>query len=214
MTLRSRNVSPSESVTAGRSSDLLVFLWPVLTSLLIGAITVGLSAHPPRWLEFVPQKISRVIGGIAEIARHSRNPRGTTLIMGWQWAFLPWYVAIWFGRFAPWRTKIRAATRAKASSLRPRQRILVVVGLLFFSAYILGDLALIPFPTLVNSRWAYPATTADPLLLPIYKSSVFLMFYGWVSPFCETTLWWMFFSMAINVSYYLGIHRSEWPQRD
>lgn len=199
----------SETISAGRPADLLVFLWPMLTSLLIGVLTVGLSAHSPRWLEYVPDKIEGAIVGISEIARHSRNPRGTTLIMGWQWAFLPWYVAIWFGRFAPWRTEIRAATRAKASSLRPRQRVLAVVGLLYFLAYILGDLTLIPIPTLINSRWAYPTAVASPFLQPIYKSSVFLMFYGWISPVCETTVWWAFCSLAINLPYYLGIRRSQ-----
>ena len=203
---RNETSRPGRPDTVG-AAELRVFLWPALISLFIGLLSVDLSAQMPHWLSSIPKGVALFVAGIRGIAEYSNQPASVVNIMGFQWMFCLWYLAIWFGRFAPWESRIRAGTIKKATSLRPVQRMWFVVGYLILLAYLSGDVGLIGFPTLLNSRFAYPPTVATPILRPIYTSNVALMMYAWISPFCEATILWMFVNATLNFLDYVGLRR-------
>lgn len=190
-------------------SQLKALLWPMGLSLLIGMLTLALSAHPPRWVLYLPEGMVGLVGGINGVAQSSESPTAVVLIMGYQWVFLPWYAAVWFIMVNPLNKATRTAMEAKAASLRPGQRILFVAGFLYLVAYVLGDFGVISFPTFFNARWAYPLSTASLFLHPIYRSRGALMLYAWISPMCEAGLWFMLCNAIVNFRAFLGFHRSD-----
>ncbi len=200
----------TKSMSSGVNySDLTLFLWPMAIGLLVGVLTVALAGHAPQWLEYLPQRTATIVSGMDGIARSSEHPSEAILIMGYQWLFLPWYAAVWFIKFGPWKKAIRMTTAAKAATLRPGQRVLALIGELYLAAYALGDFGVIPVPTMINARWAYPWDAAVFFLRPIYHSNVLLMLYAWVSPVCESVVWWLLINFTLNILLYLGLHRSN-----
>ena len=163
---------------------------------------------PPTWATSSASVVSWVAPGVSGIAQYSSNPAKVSIVIALQWLFLIWYLAVWFYRFAPWQARIRDATRKKAASLRAGQRGLFVIGYCVLFAYVLGDVQLIGFPTLLNGRFAASPDAAALVLRPIYRSSVALLIYAWASPFLEATILWMFANFTFNVSSYLGVRKS------
>jgi hypothetical protein len=160
-------------------------------------------------LLYLPNQIAGLVSGIDGIAQSSEHPKVVVLIMGYQWAFLPWYAAVWFTTINPLKKTVRTAMEAKAASMRPGQRILFVIAVLCLIAYVLGDFGVISFPTFVNARWAYPLSGASLVLRPIYSSRVALMLYAWISPICEAGLWYMLCNAIVNIRAFLGPRRAD-----
>jgi hypothetical protein len=195
----------STPVAAG---ELVAFAWPAIVSLCAGVLVLLLGrgwAVPEN--ATVSQVITTLVPGIAGIARYTQNPQAVTLIMASQWVFLPWYLAVWFYKLAPWDKQVRAATIRKSKTLRSPQRVLFVVAYVFLCFYILGELQVVDFATLLNSRFAYPPDKAALLVRPIYDSDVALLIYSWLSPFCEATILWAFANFTLNLPNYLGLHQ-------
>lgn len=194
--------------TSGRP-EIKFLLWPTGLSLLTGVLSLAFAAHPSGWLLYLPNEIAGLVSGIDGIAHSSEHPKAVVLIMGYQWVFLPWYAAVWFIIVSPLKRAVRTAMEAKASSLRPGQRILFVIAVLFLIAYVLGDFGVISFPTFLNAHWAYPLSRASMLLRPIYRSRTALMVYAWISPFCEAGLWYMLCNAIVNIRAFLGFRRAD-----
>jgi hypothetical protein len=190
-----------------QASQLMVFLWPALSSLLIGFVLVALTPTPPQWFTSLARLLSFLVPAIAAIPEYSADQSTASLLMTSEWVFVFWYLQVWFGKFAPWRSEIRAATRKKAAELRPGQRAFALFGYLVLLAYLLGDLQLINFPTFLNSRFAYPPDTASLLVRPIYGSNTALMLYAWISPFGEATILWIIANATVNLPSYLGLSK-------
>ena len=200
--------TPSVNSTTASYSQLALFLWPAALSLVSGILLTAFEPPLPESLASLSQALSVIIPGIGEIAKYTTRPSTAKLLMTCQWVFLFWYLGIWFGRIAPWKPNIRSATARKAATLRPGQRVVFVIGYLVLLAYLLGDLQLIGFPTLLNSKFAYPPASASLLLRPIYKSNAALLVYAWISPFCEATILWMIANFTINLPAYLGLRKT------
>lgn len=188
---------------------LKYLLLPMGVSLLIGVLSLVLSEHPSAWLLYLPNRIADLVSGIYGIARSSGHPEIVLLIMGYQWVFLPWYAAVWLIIINPFNKTVRIAIETKAASMRPGQRILFVIVVLYLIAYVLGDFGVISFPTFVNAHWAYPLSRATPVLRPIYSSRVALMLYAWLSPICEAGLWYMLCNAIVNIREFLGINHAN-----
>jgi hypothetical protein len=54
-------------------------------SSLIDMLTLALSAHPPRWVLYLPKGMAGLIGGINGVDQSSESPTAVVLIMGYQW---------------------------------------------------------------------------------------------------------------------------------
>jgi hypothetical protein len=160
-------------------------------SLVVGLLTVIFAAQVPDWMRYPAQFCAGEIHSIAGIAGYSQHPSTVVLIMGWQWAFLPVYLIIWFATLPPWSRAVQVRITAKLRAIDRRTRRYMIFGFLFMAAYVLADVGLIPyFPTMLNARWAYPPSQASPLVLPIYNSNIVLMIYAWFSPIAEVSIWW------------------------
>jgi hypothetical protein len=171
-------------------------------SFFVGVLTVAFSTELPQWVHYPAQLIAGAVRSIEGIARSSQQPSTVVLIMGWQWAFLPLYVGIWFSRLAPWSHGVRDRIEVRLRVIDKRTRRVMVLGCLFMAVYVLADIGLIPhFPTLFNAKWAYPPSHAALWLRPIYHSDFLLMIYAWFSPIAEVCIWWTL------IAYFPHLHK-------
>lgn len=183
---------------------LTVILLPVAVSFGVGILTVVFSVRMPMWAHYLPTEVASLVSGVAGIARYSADPRSVVLIMGYQWVFMPWYIVVWFIKFAPWRN-MPAGSGATFYSMPRGKRLRMLAVFLALVVYALGDLGVIHIPTMTNSEWAYPPERAIPLLRSIYISDTMLMLYAWSSVVCEVVAWWALFSIARFVPALLGL---------
>lgn len=183
-------------------------LLSTVPSLLVGLLTVAFSTQLPQWVHYPAQLIAGAIRSVEGIARSSQHPSTVVLIMGWQWAFLPLYIGIWFTRLAPWSRGVQDRVGAKIRSSDKRTRRAMVFGCLFMAIYVLADVGLIPhFPTLFNAKWAYPSSHAALWVRPIYHSDFLLMIYAWLSPIIEVCIWWALIAYVPHLQRLLGNSR-------
>lgn len=172
---------------AGRIGVLL----STIPSLVVGVLTVVFSTHIPQAMRYPAEFAANAVRSIQDIAHWSQQPSTVVLIMGWQWAFVPIYIGIWFAKLSPWNRALQARIGARIEAMDSRTRVKVAIGCLFMVVYVLADVGLIPFfPTAFNAKWAYPPSQATPWLLPIYHSDSFLMLYAWFSTIAEVSIWW------------------------
>lgn len=180
-------------------------LLSTIPSFVVGVLTVALATQLPQRIHYPAQFIAGEIRGIEGIVRSSQQPSTVVLIMGWQWAFLPLYIGIWFTRLAPWSRGVQDRIAARLGMSDKRTRRAMIFGCLFMAVYVLADIGLIPyFPTLFNARWAYPPSHAALWLLPIYHSNFLLMIYAWLSPIVEVCVWWALIAYIPHLPKLLG----------
>lgn len=180
-------------------------LLSTVPSFVVGVFTVAFSTHLPQWLHYPAQLIADIIRSIEGIANSSRQSSTVVLIMGWEWAFLPLYIGIWFTRLAPWSRGVQDRIVARLRVSDKRTRGAMVFGCLFMAVYVLADIGLIPFfPTFFNAKWAYPQSHAALWVLPIYHSNFLLMIYAWLSPIVEVCVWWALIAYIRHLPKLLG----------
>lgn len=166
-------------------------LLSTVPSFVVGVLTVVFGTQFPQWIHYPAQLIAGVVRSIDSIASSSQQPSTVVLIMGWQWAFTPFYIGIWFTKLAPWSRGVQDRIGAKLDASDKPTRRAMAVGCLVMALYVLADIRLIPyFPTLFNAKWAYPPSHAALWVLPIYHSNFLLMIYAWLSPIVEVCIWW------------------------
>lgn len=183
-------------------------VFSTVPSFVIGVLTVAFSAQLPQWIHYPPQLIADVIRSIGGIANSSEQPSTVVLIMGWQWAFLPLYVGLWFTRLAPWSRGVQDRVEARLRVSDKRARRATIFGCLSMIVYVLADIGLVPlFPTFFNAKWAYPRDQAAHWVLPIYHSNFLLMIYAWLSPIVEVCVWWALIAYILQLAKLLGSSR-------
>jgi hypothetical protein len=169
----------------------------VITSSIVLTSAVG------YWLSRVLPLMVRLVPSIATISGGTANPMISAIILAIQWLFAPVYVFLWFYLFPPWSRRM-AQTISNAREKLPSGRRVVgmSIGIIFFSAWLLGDFGVIDFPTFYNGKYVYPLAGAVPQLKLVYGSSTLLAIYAWFGPFAEALILWMFFVTTLNANRY------------
>lgn len=183
-------------------------LLTTIPSLVVGVLTVLFSTRVPQAMRYPAELAASVVRSVQGIAEWSRQPSTVVLIMGWQWAFVPLYVGIWFVKLSPWGRGLQAGIGARLEALDTRTRVKLAIGFLFMVVYLFADVGLIPFvPTALNAKWAYPPSRASQWLLPIYHSDFFLMLYAWFAPLAEVSIWWALAALIPHIPKVFGLPR-------
>lgn len=154
--------------------------------------------------------VGTLVPGVGVLAGHSANPALSSVVYGIEWCFAPMYLAIFFAGFAPWSRLMRSAVQYKSrlQHFGWPQKILVTFGMVVLLLWFLGDLRVIPFPTLLNGGLIPPADW----VLPIYHSYLALAVFGAISATCECCVPWMLLTFAFNFDVYvLGRNSQSTP---
>jgi hypothetical protein len=154
--------------------------------------------------------IGRFVPSIATISSEMLDPKASEIILAVQWLFAPIYLFIWFCFYPPWSSRMRRTVAITSQTLTETKRTIgLVIGVLFFGSWLLGDFQFISFPTFYNGKYVYPLSEAVPQLKLIYVSRVALTIYAWVGPVAEASIIWMFFVLVLNAKIYVLPQRRD-----
>jgi len=184
-------------------------LRPLVCCILVAAVTAaicvlfGPTSIDKTGLVSILRPMDRLVPSIATISSATTDPTASEIILAVQWLFAPAYGFIWFYFYPPWSSRMRLTVANTSRTLSDAKRpIGLVIGILFFGVWILGDLGLIAFPTFYNGKFVYPLGEAVPQLKLIYASRIALAVYAWFGPIVETTIIWMFSLLTLNAKTY------------
>jgi len=145
-----------------------------------------------------------IVPSVSEISSEMRDPISSEIVLLLQWPFALIYLILWFGGAPPWTSRMRQEINKLATRLsKPKRIIMPLIGISVFSAWVLGDLGVIQFPTLFNGGFVYPRSHAIVQFQAIYTSRFTLALYAWFCPLGEVTVIWFLSLLLFNFKTYI-----------
>jgi hypothetical protein len=173
------------------------------TAVFIAIASAAMWARIPQQFVSLIRAFSAYVPAVSRISSYLVPPDKGFVILGLQWLFVPWYVWVFFYRWAPRSTVMRESIATLAEKMSVRQRAFIVVAIVVLGVLLSGSLGLVSAPTFYNGLGAFPPADTIPVLKPIYTSTVALAIYATLSPLTETCMWWALCVLVANFRTYV-----------